>query len=141
MERELWSVQKPKVGVKIRLIRRFRELCRHNTQPSERLRSADPYNKTNQYQAADKVKVSCTRTQHSDSAGGVSQTSNPFNPILTPSHLSHCSVKFDPDKTVSDETVLVFPIKRNSRGEHPAALKFPPPALNLPPPVHIFILI
>ena len=28
--------------------------------------------------------------------------------------------------------VIVFPIKRNSRGEHPAALKFPPPALNLP---------
>ena len=28
---------------------------------------------------------------------------------------------------------IVFPIKRNSRGEHPAALKLPPPALKLPP--------
>ena len=27
---------------------------------------------------------------------------------------------------------VVFPIKRNSRGEHPAALKLPPPVLKLP---------
>ena len=36
---------------------------------------------------------------------------------------------------------IVFPTKRNSRGEHPAALKFPPAALKLPPPALIFILI
>ena len=39
------------------------------------------------------------------------------------------------------KVILVFPIKRNSRGEHPAALKFPPAALKLPPPALIFILI
>ena len=37
--------------------------------------------------------------------------------------------------------LIVFPIKRNSRGEHPAALKLPPAALKLPPPALIFILI
>ena len=37
--------------------------------------------------------------------------------------------------------IIVFPVKRNSRGEHPAALKLFPPALKppLPPPALIFI--
>ena len=43
----------------------------------------------NQYWAADKV--SCSRTQHSDSAGGETRTSNPSIPSLTLYHLSHCA--------------------------------------------------
>ena len=42
----------------------------------------------NQYRAADKV--SCSRTQHSDSGGGESQTSNPLIPSLPTEPL--CSV-------------------------------------------------
>ena len=45
------------------------------------------------------------------------------------------------EKSIHKLFTLVFPIKRNSRGEHPAVLKLPPPALKLPPPAHIFILI
>ena len=42
----------------------------------------------NQYQAADKV--SCAKTQHSDSANGEAQTSNPSITSLTLYQLSHC---------------------------------------------------
>ena len=45
----------------------------------------------NQYQAADTSKVSCSRTQHSNSAGGEAQTSNPLIPSLTLYQLSHCA--------------------------------------------------
>ena len=36
-------------------------------------------------------KVSCARTQHSDSVGGVSRTSNLLIPSLTLYQLSHCA--------------------------------------------------
>ena len=42
----------------------------------------------NQYKEADKV--SCSRTQHSDSAGGETQTSNPSIPTLRLYQLSCC---------------------------------------------------
>ena len=43
----------------------------------------------NQYKAADKV--SCSRTQHSDSAGGEARPSKPSIPSLTGYQLSHCT--------------------------------------------------